>query len=271
MKKFFVCVTSFIILCCSQSGSALATPIDIEYNDGVYHIRVTGGQRTMKRKVKAVAMEALMTNEEVHKRSRAELTVNAGFFDPKSGKSVSYVVSDRNTLEDPRLTRSLYSDPVLRKNLDKIFNRTEFRIVDCENKYRYEIVPHNASVDFTCDIVESVQGGPMILPELRLEEEFFLVKDGENVIRESCSVLHKVPRTVVGIKGDELHFLIITDENPMDMFEVRDLCKKLGFERAMGLDGGSSTSMNYKNIYNVVSLKGDGAGRRLKSFIIVKP
>ncbi|MBQ1611870.1 MAG: phosphodiester glycosidase family protein, partial [Alphaproteobacteria bacterium] len=67
----------------------------------------------------------------------------------------------------------------------------------------------------------------------------------------------------------DLHILIITDENPMDMYEVQALCKKLGFERAMGLDGGSSTSMDYKDIYHVISVKGDGAGRKLKSFITV--
>ena len=82
-------------------------------------------------------------------------------------------------------------------------------------------------------------------------------------------MLHKVPRTVLGLKDGDLHILIITDDHPMDMYEVQALCKKLGFERAMGLDGGSSTSMNYKKKYNVVSTKGDGAGRSLKSFIMV--
>ncbi len=270
MKKlfstlFFVFLVAFGVL------PSYSTPIDIEYENGVYHIRVTGGQRTMKKKVKVYASQDLMTNAEMHAKSKAELTVNAGFFDPKTGKTISYVATGRNTLEDPRFTDSLYSDFVLRRNLSKILNRTEFRIVDCNGKYKYEIVPHNSSVDFTCDIVEAVQGGPLIIPELRLEEEFFILKNGDEVVRESCSVLHKVPRTVVGIKGDELHFLIITDESPMDMYEVQELCKKYGFDRAMGLDGGSSTSMNYKKQYNVVSVKGDGAGRRLKSFIIVKP
>ena len=111
----------------------------------------------------------------------------------------------------------------------------------------------------------------MILPELRLEEEFFIVKDADgNVVRESASVLHKVARTIIGIKDGEAHILIITDENPMDMYEVRKLCKELGFDRAMGFDGGSSTSMNYKNSIEVISTIGDGGGRMLKSFMLVK-
>ena len=111
----------------------------------------------------------------------------------------------------------------------------------------------------------------MVYPQLRLEEEGFIVKnsDGE-IIRESASVLHKTSRTIIGLKGtDECHILIITDENPMDMYEVSDLCSKLKLDRAMGFDGGSSTSMNYKKSIEVVSLKGDGAGRLVKSFMQV--
>ena len=55
----------------------------------------------------------------------------------------------------------------------------------------------------------------------------------------------------------------------MDMYEVQKYCKSLGLDRAMAFDGGSSTSMNYKNNIEVVSLKGDGAGRMLKSFMLV--
>ena len=173
------------------------------------------------------------------------------------------------TVEDPMFNENLYANPVLRKNLAKILNRTEFRVVECDNKYKYEIVPHKTPVDFACTVMEAVQGGPLILPKLQLEEEFFVVKDGDKVVRESSSVLHKVARTILGIKNGDLHILIITDEHPMDMYEVQALCKQLGFERAMALDGGSSTSMNYKDKYSVVSTKGDGAGRMLKSFIMV--
>ena len=82
--------------------------------------------------------------------------------------------------------------------------------------------------------------------------------------------MHKTSRTIIGLKGtDECHILIITDENPMTMYEVQDLCKKLKLDRAMAFDGGSSTSMNYKNNLEVVSIKGDGAGRMLKSFMLV--
>ena len=158
----------------------------------------------------------------------------------------------------------------LMKNLDKIINRTEFRVVECDNgKFHYEIVPHKSSVDFGCNIITSAQGGPLVYPQLRLEEEAFIVKKDGEVIRESCSVLHKTSRTIIGLKNGEARILIITDEHPMDMYEVHEYVKKLGWDRAMAFDGGSSTSMNYLDKYNITSV-GDGAGRSLKSFLIVK-
>ncbi len=264
MKKI---LASLICLLVFSVGAGYCTPIDIEYNDGIYHITVSGEKA--RKKVKVYASQALMTNDEVHKMSGAVLTVNAGFFDPANEKTMSYVTTGRQTIEDPIMNENFLANPVLRKNMAKVLNRTEFRVVDCDGKYRYEIVPHNTPVDFTCSVVEAVQGGPLILPDMRLEEEFFLVKDGDTIVRESCSVLHKVARTVLGLKDGDLHILIITDEHPMDMYEVQTLCKKLGFDRAMAMDGGSSTSMNYKNKYKVISLKGDGYGRKLKSFILV--
>ncbi len=241
--------------------------IDISYDEGIYHIVLSGEK--IKKRIKFVSSETLLSNREAHLSSRSVLTVNAGFFDPDNGKTISYIVTDRNTAADPIFNEGIIYNPVLSKYLDKILNRTEFRVVECNNKYRYEIVPHKDNVDFECNIITSAQAGPMILPELRLEEEFFVVKDENgNVIRESASVLHKTARTIIGIKDGDAHILIITKENPMDLYEVQALCKKLGFERAMAFDGGSSTSMNYKKNIEVVS--DSGAGRLLKSFMIIQ-
>ena len=246
-----------------------AQPIEISQGNGIYHIVLSGNK--IKKKIMFVSSENLITNREAHEKSRSVLTINTGFFDPQNGKTISYIVTDRNTVADPRFNENILYNPTLMKNMDKILNRSEFRIVECDNKYRYEIAPHSAEVDFGCNIITSAQGGPMILPELRLEEEFFVVKDADgNVVRESASVLHKVSRTIIGIKGDDAHILIITDKNPMDMYEVQALCKKLGFDRAMAFDGGSSTSFNYKKDIEVISTVGDGGGRLLKSFMIIK-
>lgn len=263
MKKLLLLLALIFTQTCANAG------IDINYNDGIYHIALTGEK--IKKRINFISSESLITNKEAHQRAKAKLTVNAGYFDPNNEKSISYVVTDRNTVEDPQLNQSLLSSPILRRNVDKILNRTEFRVVECSNgKRHYEIVPHKSSVDFGCNIITSAQGGPLIYPQLRLEEEFFIVKDADgNIVRESCSVLHKTSRTIIGLKNEEAQILIITDEHPMDLYEVRDYVKKLGWDRAMAFDGGSSTSMNYLKQYNITSV-GDGAGRSLKSFMIIK-
>jgi len=263
MKKLLLLLALICTTCSANAG------INIDYNDGIYHITLTGEK--IKKHVHFISSESLITNKEAHQRTKAKLTVNAGYFDPNNGKSISYIVTDRNTVEDPQVNQSLLSSSILRRNIDKILNRTEFRVVECSNgKRHYEIVPHKSSVDFGCNVITSAQGGPLIYPQLRLEEEFFVVYDKEgNVIRESCSVLHKTSRTIIGLKDEEAHILIITDKHPMDLYEVRDYVKQLGWDRAMAFDGGSSTSMNYLKQYNITSV-GDGAGRSLKSFMIVK-
>lgn len=265
MKKFLL--MCLIFLC---ANNVVAAPIEIEEHSGIYHIVLSGN--SMKKRIQFVSSTELKTNKEIHELTKSKFTINTGFFDPKNQKTISYIVNKGVTIEDPLTNEDLVTNPILRQNLKKIVNRTEFRITECDNKYRYSIVPHNAPVEFACSVVTSAQGGPQLLPELRLEEEFFILKDEEgNIIRQSASVLEKTARTVIGLKGDEVHILIITNKNPKTIFEVRDLCKSLGLENAMAFDGGSSTSLNYKKI-NVTSTQNplNDTGRRLKSFMIIK-
>ena len=259
----------FLILITFCHSSVMASDIDIDKDNGVYHIVLKGEK--IKKRIKFVTSEDLVTNREAHVKSRATLTVNAGFFDPKNGKTISYIVTDRITSADPMFNNSLLTNPFFRKNMSKIINRSEFRVMQCGNKFEYAIVGHKAEVPFGCTLQTSAQGGPLILPELKMEEEGFVVRnDKGEVIREAASVLHKTSRTIIGIKGkDECHILIVTDDNPMDLYEVQELCNKYKLDRAMAFDGGSSTSLNYKNKLEVISTKGDGAGRMLKSFMLV--
>ena len=273
MKKMFSYMILPVIILCT--ACVYASPINMEYNDGIYHFVLSGNK--IKKQIQFISSQNLITNKQAHTQSGSLLTINTGFFDPKNQKSISYIVNDSQTIEDPIFNESMMTNPVLRQNMQKILNRTEFRILDCDSKLKYEITQHNASADFLCSVITSAQGGPQLLPELRLEEEFFIVKDNEgNVIRESASVLHKTARTLIGIKnlakGDqEAHIFIVTNEHPMDIYEARDLCKSYGLDTAMAFDGGSSTSMNYKKL-SVTSTQSNGdTGRALKSFMIVKP
>ena len=267
--KLFKILILLLISSIITTPAIAAGDITIDKDNGIYHIILKGEK--IKKRIKFVVSEDLITNREAHIKGKSTLTVNAGFFDPKSGKTVSYIVTDGITSADPMFNQALLANPFFRRNMSTILNRSEFRVMQCGNKFQYEIVSHKSEVPFGCRLITSAQGGPLILPELRLEEEGFIVKNAAGeVIRESASVLHKTSRTIIGLKGtDECHIFIITDDNPMDLYEVQKLCNSYKLERAMAFDGGSSTSLNYKNSIEVVSTKGDGAGRMLKSFMLV--
>ena len=269
MKKALLIFTLFMTTIGAQAG-----PIDVDYDNGIYHIVLTGDK--IKKQIEFVSSPNLITNKEAHNNSQSLLTINTGFFDPQNQKTISYIVTDYQTAEDPIFNENLTLNPVYRKHLKSILNRTEFRVLDCDSKLKYEIAPHDAKVDFLCSVKTSAQGGPQLLPNLRLEEEFFILKDKEgNIVRESASVLHKTPRTLIGIKSlekgaQEVHIFIVTNENPMTIYEAKDLCASYGLDSAMAFDGGSSTSLNYKKTHVVSTQDNGDTGRALKSFMIIK-
>lgn len=270
MKKILVFITVILL----TMGGAISSQINFTFDDGIYHIVLLGDK--VKKQINFISSPNLITNKEVHFKTGSRMTINTGFFDPNNQKTISYIINDNQIVEDPLFNENLMNNPILRQNLQKILNRTELRILDCDSKLKYEIAQHNAKTDFLCDVKTSAQGGPQLLPNLRLEEEFFIVKDKNgNIIRESASVLHKTPRTLVGIKNkeggeQELHIFIVTNEHPMDIYEARELCLSYGLDSAMAFDGGSSTSLNYKNIHVVSTQNAGDTGRALKSFMIIK-
>ena len=271
MKKIILSVLFAII---TVSAVMACSAINMSYNDGIYHFVLSGDK--IKKQIKFVSSPTLITNREAHNNSGSILTINTGFFDPKNQKTISYIVMDSQTVEDPLFNENLMSNPVLRGNLDKILNRTEFRILDCDGKLKYEIAPHNSNVDFMCTIQTSAQGGPLLLPVMRMEEEFFVVRNEEGkVIRESASVLHKTARTLIGIKNlaggkQEVHIFVVTNAHPMTLEEARDLGKSYDLDSMMAFDGGSSTSLDYKNIHVTSTQDNGDTGRALKSFMIIQ-
>ena len=268
MKKIILILLALLFFAPAEAN------INVEYKDGIYHAILSGEK--IKKKIQFVSSANLITNKEAHNKADSLLTINTGFFNPKNQKTVSYIINEYQTVEDPIFNTDLMMNPTLRKNMKSILNRSEFRILECDDKLKYEIAPHNSKIDFMCSIKNSAQGGPQLLPTLRLEEEFFIAKDCDgNIVREAASVLHKTPRTLIGIKSlpkgqQEVHIFIVTNEHPMDIYEARDLCASFGLDSAMAFDGGSSTSMNYKKIHVVSTQDSGDTGRALKSFMIIK-
>ncbi len=260
---FMICFASHLCV------FAACKDYSVSFDDGIYHIVVdtTSNEHSLK----AILTDNLETNKFVHKSSGAIFTINTGFFDPKNQKTISYIYSDGQLQEDPLLNENLVNNPSITKNWNIISNRTEFRIIKDGDNLVYDIDGHNNPHKGV--ILESLQAGPMLLPQMDLAKEYFVVKNKQGVvIRESASVLHKSARTLIGIKGNQIHIFIVTDKHPMDIYEAQEFCRSYCLDKAMAFDGGSSTSFDYLNKYHVVStgISGDDTGRRLKSFLILK-
>lgn len=215
-------------------------------------------------------VKGLKTNNAVYQDLEPRLVVNAGFFDPKNKKTVSYVVINGQVVLNPQNNENLMENIALKPFLDKILNRSEFRILEDEDgQITYDIAPHNQEVQLGYNIKHSIQGGPMLVPDLRLEEEFFILKDSEGkIISESASSLHKYPRTAIGIKENKVYLFLATVDSPMNLEDLSEIAKKWGMEKAMAFDGGGSTSFDSQELH-IVSDK-DKTARKLKSFLILK-
>lgn len=264
MKKILV---GIFLLFLTISFANAKEHLDITYKKGIYHIIIPISE---SKDIEFISSEKLITNKEAHKKYRSKLTINAGFFDPNNEKTISYIYNDGIMAENPLMNENIINNKELMNNWGKIANRGEFRIIKQDNKYICDITEHSTKYDG--ELLTSGQGGPILLPNMDLEKEFFIVKEGNNIIRESASVLHKTARTIIGLNNTDIHILIITDKQPMTIYQAQNFCKKIGLEKALALDGGSSTSLNYKNKIHVVStgIKGDDTGRKLKSFLIYK-
>ena len=210
LKVFFVLVISlFCIQDFAFEKSKNSSYRIVEDPKGVFVVEITNkkGEELIP-----FVVEELKINEEVYNETGAKLVVNAGFFDPKNQKTVSYVVINGETILNPQDNENLMNNIALQPYIEKILNRSEFRILEDENgKIVYDITPHNQEIAEGFKLKHSIQGGPMLLPELRLEEEFFILKRDGKVISESASSLHKYARTAIGIRENKVYLFIITN------------------------------------------------------------
>lgn len=246
--------------------------IDVQENNGVYVFKIPAGSG---HDIRTFVTESLSYNKDVFKETGAELVINAGYFDTKNQETTSYVVVDNNLALDPTLNDNLMNNKDLQPYMKQILNRTEFRVLACGDEIKYDISSHNARVPYKCKIKHSVQAGPLVYPDLRLKREYFVVTKGNDVLRDSIQALQRRPRTVVGIKDNDVYFVVATTKHPLSLIEIQDICADLKLDKAMNLDGGGSTSVDFKGTNNsifenlhIVSEKNNTA-RKLKSFILV--
>lgn len=271
MKKLLLLIISVFCFLFSFPQNAKAFFFNNAYRivedpAGVYVIEIN--TKKVKNKFRPVVVSELEENQSVYKRLKAKLVVNAGFFDPKNQKTVSYVTIDENLIADPLQNENLMENEALKPYMEKILNRSEFRILtNKKGKIIYDIAQHNEPAPENFIIKHAIQAGPMLLPDLKLDEEFFVLVRNGKIVSESASALHKFARTAIGIRENNVYLFIITNDNPMKLEEVANLAKEWGMEKAMAFDGGGSTSFDSKKLH-IISEK-DNQARKLKSFLVL--
>ena len=207
---------------------------------------------------------------------KAIAIINGGFFDPNNQKTTSVVVLQGKLVADPRQNERLINNPNLKPYLAKILNRSEFRRYLCGQAIRYDIVLRNAPPPTGCQLINALGGGPQLLPELTLEQEGFV--DSANS-RDALGSTQPNARTAVGITGDGSIVLVMVAQKPkapknsgISLPALADFLKSLGVQKAMNLDGGSSSSLYYngKSFYGKVDLDGNFIKRPVKSVLMVQ-
>jgi Phosphodiester glycosidase len=220
--------------------------------------------------------EKVDTVEEFAQKHRAIAIFNAGFFDPANQKSTSYVVIQGQLVADPKENDRLVNNPNLKPYLNQIFNRTEFRRYRCGQSVKYDINLHNQLPPAGCQLVDAIGAGPQLLPKLTLEAEGFV--DNANK-RDALGSNQPNARTAVGITRDGSIVLVMVAQKSsvgsnsgISLPAIADFMKTLGVQKAMNLDGGSSSSVYYKGktFYGKVDLDGNPIKRRVKSVLLVQ-
>lgn len=246
--------------------------IDVSENNGIYVIKIN--TKKVGNLFRPYFVTNLKTNKEVFDETNARLVINAGFFDPKNHQTVSYLTLDEKTILNPNNNKSLVENEYLKPYMDKILNRSELRVLKSryDGTLLYDIAPHNEPAPAGYIILHAIQGGPALAPVLRLEEEFFVLTDNEGkIISQSASSLSKYARTLVGIKNNDVYFVIATNSHPITLIEASEIMKASGFTKAMAFDGGGSVSVDFRDTdLHIISDKNKTA-RKLKSFWVVMP
>ncbi len=223
--------------------------------------------------------QELSSLENFAQEYQALAVINGGFFDPVNRKSTSYVVKQGLLVADPSLNERLMNNPKLVPYLKKILNRTEFRRYLCGQTVRYDIALHTEPSFPNCRSVDTLGGGPRLLPELTSVQEGFLDFSQGQVIRDPLRSRQPDARTAVGITRDGSLLWIVVAQKPeapttsgMSLQALAVFMKSLGVEKAMNLDGGSSSSLYYKGqtVYGKVNQQGNLVRRKVKSALLIQ-
>jgi hypothetical protein len=196
----------------------------------------------------------------VARKHNALVAINGGFFNLNDGESTSYIVIDGKPQCEPKENKSLVNNPKLKPFLKVIFNRSELRILTDNNGARsIQIAKHNDPIPHGLRLQGSIQAGPQLLPVLTDEQEAFVrtapggahggtTHSGAMV--DSIGSHKTAARTACGITSDG-HLMLVCVANKrqneysagVTLAQLADMLRKLGCQRAVNFDGGTSTTM----------------------------
>ena len=289
-KYYKIFLISLLIGILTSVGLAVYSQIcgkpDIElqvYKKGIYVVSINAVYFAENSGI--YVSNFLETVEDAAKKTNAKIAINTGFFDPENGKTISYILKNNQIVENPENNERLMGSEELKPHLDRIFNRSEFRVLKCpcdcilpngeiKKNITFEIKKHNEPLPLqeACTLVYSIQAGPELVPDFDLEKEFFILKKDGKTVRESASALQKVARSAIGIKKDRILLVAVSNEASMTLEELANFMKEIGIEKAMAFDGGSSTSL-YVDLSGkklVLNSAKDRTARRVKSILVLK-
>ncbi|MEO0476634.1 MAG: phosphodiester glycosidase family protein, partial [Planctomycetota bacterium] len=169
--------------------------------------------------------------------------INGGYFDPVNQKTTSFIVQDFQVVADPRFNERLVDNPDLKRYLRRIFNRAEFRRYRCDESIQYDIRLHFAAIPSNCTLIESLGGGPGLLPQDSSVAEGFIAYEHGRKIRDAIGNESLNARSAVGIRQDGTVVLVMVEQHPdkplnsgISLPQLAEEMSNLGAIKAMNLD-----------------------------------
>jgi len=203
-------------------------------------------------KVRPVVSRPGNTVPDWAKLEGAVAAINGGYFNHSDGWPVSQVIADGIKKTNPEKNQDLLNNLTLKPILSRIFNeRTEWRELSNGENIIWEILPHKIPVKKGFKLVHSLQAGPQLLPFIDLEKEGFIIKNKNGIIiRDGIGSSSHAARSALGLtaKG-EILFVAVSSAGKnggVTIVQLAELMKELQAISAMALDGGSSTTLTWK-------------------------
>ncbi len=224
--------------------------------------------------VSVASASSLKTLEQFAQSYSAIAVLNGGFFDPKNGKTTSYLVQEGHLIGDPRQNERLINNPDLKPYLNQILNRSEWRRYQCGQSIKYAIAFHRDPIPPHCQLKEALGGGPRILPQIEAKTEAFWEQDRQGrVIRDALGMNQANARTALGIMENGDLFWVMASQTPsgISLPDLAQFLKERGIKEAINLDGGSSSAFYSHGSLNYGKLdaKGNPVQRPVKSVLIL--